>query len=144
MKRLLLITLFLVGLVACTDGDHTPEGTLKEFIDARIGKVVNRDFVLERVTGKMKENLEAMNDEDFSKFSDLRSTKRSSFKILSKSCQEEKCFLTYSLGYNTSDEFSSEVKKIAELTQIEGKWYIEDVSNIKTYHESVKPINPLE
>lgn len=144
MKRLLLITLFLVGLVACTDRDHTPEGTLKEFIDARIGKVVNRDFVLERVTGKMKENLEAMNDEDFSKFSDLRSTKRSSFKILSKSCQEEKCFLTYSLGYNTSDEFSSEVKKIAELTQIEGKWYIEDVSNIKTYHESVKPINPLE
>ncbi|MFA5583645.1 MAG: hypothetical protein WDA09_05470 [Bacteriovoracaceae bacterium] len=144
MKRFTLIMLFIIAVVSCSERDHSPEGTLKEFIDARVGKVVNRDFVLERVTGKMKENLEAMTDEDFAKFSDLRNTKRSSFKILSKSCQEEKCFLTYSLGYNTSDEFATEVKKIAEMTQVEGKWYIEDISNIKTYHESIKPINPLE
>src|SRR5690606_33800241 len=111
MKRLVLITLFIFGLVSCTERDHSPEGTLTEFIDARVGKVVNRDFVMERVTGKMKENLEEMNDEDFAKFSDLRNTKRSSFKILSKSCQEDKCFLTYSLGYNTNDEFATEVKK---------------------------------
>lgn len=144
MKRLLLITLFIFSLVSCMDDDHSPEGALKNFIEARIGKIITRDFVLERVTGKMKQSFENMSEEDFAKFADLRNIKRSSFKVLSKSCQQQKCFLTYLIGYNTNDQFASEVKKIAEMTHIEGKWYIEDISNLKTYHESMEAINPLE
>lgn len=144
MKKILLITLFITSLLSCMDDDQSPEGALKNFIEARIGKIVTKDYVLERVAGKMKQSFENMSDEDFAKFSDLRNIKRSSFKVLSKSCQENKCFLTYLIGYNTKDEFTSEVKKIAELSQIEGKWYIEDISNLKTYHESLEPINPLE
>ncbi|HLW58053.1 MAG TPA: hypothetical protein VKY27_11730 [Bacteriovoracaceae bacterium] len=144
MKKNFLIMLFIFTVAACMERDHTPEGALKDFIEARIGKVVTREFVLERVTGKMKQSFENMSDDDFAKFSDLRNVKRNSFKVLSKSCQESKCFLTYLIGFNTNDQFHSEVKKIAEMSHIDGKWYIEDISNIKTYHESLEAINPLE
>ena len=147
MKTLLL--LLLAVLVSCVDNNtSTPEGALKDFVESRIGQVVSRDFVLQRVTGPMLQSFENMSDEDFAKFADLRNVKKESFKILTKSCQEKKCFITYSVGYGTSQEekktFSSEVKKIAELNYVEGKWLIADVSNIKTYHESLEPINPLQ
>ena len=78
----------------------------------------------------------------------LKNIKIDSYKMLSKSCQDKKCFITYSVSYLTKiddkAQFSSEVKKIAEMVQIENKWLISDVSNIKTYHESLEPINPLE
>jgi hypothetical protein len=108
--------------------------------------VVTREFVLERVTGTMKQSLENISDEEFTKFADLRHVKKDSFKVLSKSCQEKKCFLTYSLAYQTSHNdkttFTTEVKKIAEVVSENGKWLISDVSNIKTYHEALEPINP--
>lgn len=145
MKTLLFLILF--SLVACVEESLTPESALKNFVEARIGNVVSREFVLERVTGKMKQSFEVMEDEDFAKFADLRNVKRDSFKILSKSCQEKRCFLTYSIAYKTETEgakYSSEVKKIAEVSLVDGKWLIADVSNVKTYHESLEAINPLE
>jgi hypothetical protein len=142
-----IIPFLLVLLVACVKDELTPEGALRTFTEARFGNVITRQFVLDRVTGKMKQSFEIMSDEDFDKFADLRSIRSGSFKILSKSCQEKKCFVTYSVAYKTKNEeasFSSEVKKIAELVLIEGKWLIADVSNIKTYHESLEPISALE
>ena len=44
---------------------------------------------------------------------------------------------------NDKAAFSSEVKKIAELNLVTGKWLIADVTNIKTYHESLDPINAV-
>jgi len=144
MKKYLLAFLFI--LASCMDENVSPEGTLKSFIQARFGNVVTRQFILDRVTGKMQQSLENMGDQDFEKFADLRNVKQDSFKILSKSCQEKQCFLTYSVAYNTTEKskFTSEVKKIAELTLVDGKWRIADVTNIKTYHEAQEPINPLE
>jgi hypothetical protein len=148
MKYILLSFLWL--LTSCLNSDMSPESALKDFVEGRIGKVVEREFVLERVTGKMLQSFENMTDEDFAKFADMKNIKSESFKILSKSCQEKKCFLTYSVGYMTKDkegdkvQFVSEVKKIAEMIQVEKKWLISDVSNIKTYHESKEPISPLE
>lgn len=143
-----LILPLLLILASCIKDNHSPESALKTFVESRMGTVVTRDFVLERVTGKMKESFENMTEEDFAKFADMRNIKSNSFKILSQSCQEKKCFITYSTGYITSDSdkstFTSEVKKIAELLQVDGKWLIADVSNIKTYHEALEPINPLE
>jgi hypothetical protein len=111
-----------------------------------MGNVVTRDFILEQVTGKMKQSLENISEEEFIKFSDLRNVKKDSFKVLSKSCQAKTCYLTYSVSYQTVDNdkasFSSEVKKIAEIVNENGKWLIADVSNIKTYHEALEPINP--
>jgi hypothetical protein len=145
MKSLLL---FLLTLVSCLQDEASPEGVLQNFIEARIDHVVTREFVLDKVTGKMKASLENISDDDFSKFADMRGIKKESFKILSKSCQDKICFLTYSVSYKTLNEkddavsYSSEVKKIAELVSENGKWLIADVSNIKTYHESIEPINP--
>jgi hypothetical protein len=147
MKYLFILLLFL--FVSCLATDLSPESALKDFVDSRIGKIIERDFVIERVTGKMLQSFENMSDEDFQKFADMQNIKADSFKILSKSCQENKCFITYSISYLTKGDtkktiFSSEVKKIAEMIKVENKWLIADVSNIKTYHESMEPINPLE
>ena len=144
MIKWILPLLFLT--IACVDEDLSPEGALKSFVEARMGKVVTREFILERVTGKMKQSLENVSEEEFNKFADLRNVRKDSFKVLSKSCQEKTCFLTYSISYQTEQEekstFTSEVKKIAEFVNENGKWLIADVSNIKTYHEALEPINP--
>lgn len=145
MRICLLALLFVFS--ACVSESTSPEGALKEFVEARIGNTVTRQFVLDRITGKMKQSFEVMSDDDFQKFADLRNVKQNSFKVLSKSCQDNKCYLTYSVSYKTDSEkasFNSEVKKIAEIVQLEGKWLISDVSNVKTYHEALDPINPLE
>ena len=146
MMKLFIPLLFI--LTACIQDKHSPDAALKAFVESRMGSVVTREFVLERVTGKMKESFENMSDEDFAKFADMRNIKSDSFKILSQSCEEKKCFITYSTGYITKENdksaYTSEVKKIAEIIQVDGKWLIADVSNIKTYHESLEAINPLE
>lgn len=144
--KFMLVVLFL--LTGCLEDNSSPEVALKNFVEARMGNVVTREYVLERVTGTMKQSLENITDEDFAKFADLRNVEKNSFKIISKSCQEKKCFLTYSVSYLTKNKetsaYSSEVKKIAEILLEDGKWLIADVSNIKTYHEALEPINPLE
>ncbi len=145
MKFMLAVLFLLTG---CLEDSSSPEAALKNFIESRLGNVVTRDYVLERVTGKMKQSLENITDEEFTKFADLRNVEKNSFKIISKSCQEKKCFLTYSISYLTKADnksaYSSEVKKIAEILMEDGKWLIADVSNIKTYHEALEAINPLE
>lgn len=147
--KYLFFAFILVGLFACVESNtKTPEGALQDFIESRMGQVVSKEFVLSRLTGAMLVSFQNMSDEDFAKYADLRNIKSDSFKILTKSCQEKKCFITYSIAYSTKKDstktFATEVKKIAELNLIDGQWLIADVSNIKTYHEALEPINPLE
>jgi hypothetical protein len=140
--------LFLLVLTSCLDKDMSPDAALREFVETRIGATVSREYILEKVTGKMYQSVQNMSEEDYQKFADLKNIQSDTFKIHSKSCQEKRCFITYSLGYKTKEadkaKYQSEVKKIAEMIQVENKWLIADVSNIKTYHESMEPINPLE
>jgi hypothetical protein len=51
--------------------------------------------------------------------------------------------MTYKSTTPDQAKFSTEVKKIAELHNVKGKWLISDVSNIKTYHEALNPIDAL-
>jgi hypothetical protein len=138
----------LLLLVSCLEDNSSPESALKEYVDMRVGNVVNRSTVLNKVTGKMKLNLEHVTDAEFDQYGDLRNVKQDSFKIIDKSCKDSTCFLTYSISYKTSQNekaaFNSEVLKTAELTKVEGKWFIADVTNIKTYHEGLEPLNALE
>lgn len=140
-----LIPLFLI-LTGCLQDNLSPESALKSFVEGRMGTVVTRDYILERVTGKMKQSMENISEEEFQRFADLRNVQRDSFKVLSKSCQEKMCYITYSVSFRTKEKdetkFTSEVKKIAEVVNENGKWLIADVSNIKTYHEALEPINP--
>ncbi len=136
--------LLLMLASACFDRGETPETVLRDFTNARLSKVVGRDFVLAHTTGKMRVSVEAMDEKEFKVFADLRKYQKESFRIISKSCQETRCYVTYSLGYRQTDgkktDWVSEVKKIAEILQVEGKWLISDVSNIKTYHETSEAI----
>lgn len=144
--KFLFLSLFM--LASCLEDNRSPESALKDFIEIRIGNVVTRSSLIDKVTGKMRQSLENVTDEEFKQFADLRNVERDSFKVLSKSCKEETCFLTYSISYKTKQNdknvFTSEVKKIAELSLVSGKWLIADVTNIKTYHESLEPINALQ
>ncbi|MFP5457996.1 MAG: hypothetical protein ACLGG7_04625, partial [Bacteriovoracia bacterium] len=87
MKYLVL----LLSLASCFDRIDSPEAALRDFVDIRLEKVVSKDAIVERTTGKLKSSLEAMTEEEFSKFSDLRAFKRDTFKVLSKNCQEKRC-----------------------------------------------------
>jgi len=140
------VLFFLFLLVSCLKNNLEPESALQSFIEARSGKTVTRDFLLSHVTGKMRESLKNISDEDFKKYSDLRKIRMGSFKILSKSCQMKLCYLTYTLSYNSQNQgqasFATEVKKIAELVNEDGKWLLADITNIKTYHEALETINP--
>lgn len=98
------ISIFLLlVLISCSKHEVGPEAALREFVDGRAGQIIDRDFVIERVTGKMLENFKSMSDNDFEKFADMKNIRTDSFKVLSKSCQEKKCFVTYSVAYVTKN-----------------------------------------
>lgn len=136
---------FLLGFLACDKTEQTPEAALKEFIDLRIGKVIDRDFIVEKVTGKMLATFKNMPEDQFKTFADMKNIQGDSFKILSKTCAESKCSLTYSVGYTTKvddkPQFISEVRKTAELIKVNEKWLIAEVNNLQTSHESLEAIN---
>jgi hypothetical protein len=146
MKKLWLV--FTLVLAACTQREGTPESALKDFVQGSLGQVITREFVLKRVTGKLEQSVTHMSDEDFNSFSNMTALQQDGFKVLSKSCQETRCFLTYTVAYGTNRDkqraFKTEAKKIAEMTMVDGKWLISDVSNVKTFHEALEPINPID
>jgi len=145
--RFWIFTLLFI-FAACSKNELGPESALADFINLRAGKVIDREFVLKRVSGKMLENLKNMSAENFARFANMQNIKSNSFKVLEKSCQDKKCVLTYSINYSTENEnktlFASEVKKTAEMVQIDNKWLIEEVRTIETLHESLEPINPFQ
>ena len=135
---------FLLLLSSCFESGNSPESALRDFVESRLAKIVTREDLIERTTGKLRLSIESMEDADFIKMADLRDFKKDSFRIINKSCQDKKCYVTYSLGYHQGvkgkAQWTTEVKKISELLFIDGKWLIADVSNIKTYHESTEVI----
>jgi hypothetical protein len=148
--KLLALSLFLV-FASCTKPNQnllTPETALKDFVDTRVGKVIDKDFILQRVTGKLLESFKAMDQAELNQFWDMKNIQSDSFKILEKRCQEKSCTLTYSVGYSTKQQqkvaFISQVQKEALMVQVDEKWLISDVQNVSTYHESLEPINPLQ
>jgi hypothetical protein len=146
MKTTILFVTLLAFFTSCEDR-KTPEGALKSFVESRFDGVVTRSFVLERVTGKMREKLEKIPDTEFSKHMGPH-IQKDSFKIESKECQDSQCSITYSVSYKTSQDdktaFVTDVKKKAQLQEVKGLWLIADVSNLKTVHEATESINPLE
>jgi len=137
--------LFLIILsISCVDERTSPEGVLKDFIEMRLGQKVSREDIVEKLTGKIRQSIENISDAEFEKFSDLKGIKKNSFKILTKSCQKDTCYITYSLNYRNNmndNNVETAVKKIAEIKNLEGKWFIADISNIKTYHDVIEPID---
>ena len=143
--------LMMMIVFGCSKDITTPEGLLSKFTKDITTQKMSRDYYYEHTTGKMKEDIEALSDEEFEKYRDLSRVKGVKIDILKKNCSgATSCTLTYIIKYEFSKaekettNFKSEVKKVAKLVQTEKEWKIEEVSNIKTYHESVEPINALE
>jgi hypothetical protein len=139
-----LFSLMLLVLSSCVENHSTPEGALKDYIENRIQNKLSREEILQRLTGKLKLSLENLSDEEFQKFTGLENLNKNSVKILNRSCNNDVCYLTYTMSYKTTSDnntFEAEVKKIAELRVVDNKWLIADVSNVKTYLESLSTIN---
>lgn len=138
--------IFLFLLYSCS-GSNSPEGVLKEYIRYRFSDEVSRKGLLSRTTGSYQEEIQNMDEESFKDFAKLENKQLSQIKVLHKNCQETTCALTYYLKFKTigkdkNPEFTSEVKKVAKLQKVDGEWKLNDVSTIKTHHESHVPLTP--
>lgn len=147
MKKSILLML-LIMISACTKGLDTPEGVLKEFVSERFKKDLNINTLTGLMGGKLLESIQELNEEDKRKYFNLNGISKKSFKVVSKSCRDNKCYLTYIVSYySTIDKdtkFTSKTKKIAELEKVENAWKITSVNNVKTHHKANQAIDALE
>lgn len=147
MKKYFVLLFILIG---CNNGASTPEGVIKKFVADSVKGKVDRDYYEKYTTGSILEASKNLTDEQV-KDTALSSIKSVKTKIITKNCGSDKCVITYLVTYFTNssgkgknNSFSTEVKKIAEVEKNGEIWKIAKVKNIKTYHESLKPLNPLE
>lgn len=143
-KNTIMLTI-LVILLSCTKSANTPEGLLKMYVNDITSSKVDKDYYLKYTTGRLKESISSMSDEEIESLSKASKLSKVRVEIVKSLCQEVKCSITYIISYKseTSDSvtFSTEVKKIAQLVKEEEQWKIESVVNSKTYHESEKAID---
>lgn len=146
MNKIILLFVMLV-LVSCTKGAKTPDGLVKMFAKDISTKKLDMDYYEKFTTGEMWKKIQNIGEEEFSKNTRMTNVTDVKVKILNKTCENSKCVITYNVKYKTKNneegKFESEVKKIAEVYQEEEFWKVSKVINLKTYHESNKPINPL-
>lgn len=147
MKWIFNITL-LILLVGCT-GAKSPRALLENVLSKRQSNSLTQDYMLSITHGPLRDEVASMSEEDYDKYASDLGVTQGHYKILSENCESEtKCTVTYILNYKSTENeekiFSSEVKKVASLEKVDGNWKLLDMSNIKTYHEGLEPINPLE
>jgi len=119
-----------------------PEDALREYISYRFSPDQNKEKLLELTAGELKAKVESLTDEQFKRYINTQMYRLKNLKVVLKSCTATTCSITYILSYNKieGEGLLNEIKKIAELEQIEGSWKIKDVSTVKTYFESDVPI----
>lgn len=95
---------------------------------------------------KVKKVLEKYVDAEFAKQQEASVVrlKKNNFKIILISCEKNKCFLTYTVSYETYKSnqimFSTKVWKIAELNKLDGGWKVVSVINTNTEHSGKKDL----
>lgn len=144
MKITNFIAVLLLIFLGCTK-KSTPEFALQEFISYRFEGNQSKDDIVEMTTGKIYDQIAALEGKELEDFLDTKDLRKKKVKVLRKSCEAEKCFLTYIIGYSQGKEephdFAVEVKKIAELVQVGEIWKLADISNVKTYIEGRKNLD---
>lgn len=141
MKKFLL--LLLVVFVSCQK-ESSPESALETLVSTRFSSS-SRSDVLKVVTGKLKNQIESMDEKKVEHFLDSEGLKKRKLKITLKNCEKDKCFLTYVLKYDDvrpqGSKFEIEVKKIAQIDLVGESWLVSDINNLKTYIDSKDPID---
>lgn len=146
MNKLVCLIIVLV-VASCTKGAKSPDGLVKKFAQDIATKNLDMDYYEKFTTGEMLKEIQELGEENFEKNSRMANVTNVKVRILSQTCESDKCVITYNVKYKTknSDEgkFDSEIKKIAQVHKEEEFWKMSKVTNLKTFHESTKPINPL-
>ena len=143
--KFILFSLFF--LISCTK-KQSAEETLYSFVKYRFKENQSKDILLSQTTGILFKKIEDMDADTFKKFITNKQLKLKKYKVDLIKCTDIVCFITYTLSYNQTDKsgpkYLTEIKKIAELQLEGGLWKIADVSNIKTYIDSKRPLNSAE
>jgi hypothetical protein len=148
-----LITFTILLLLSACNFDNSPESSLRHFVNYRFSSGQSRDQLLELTTGKLNQDIKQMDDATFEKFIQTSNLASKKLKISLNNCQEERCFITYTLNYlqdykktkgqsKEKSGYDIAVKKIAELHFVDGDWKIASVNNIKTSINSNETITP--
>ena len=146
-------TLFFTAIIlfaGCAPSPENPEGLLRMYINDVTTKKVDKDYYLKYTTGELLDSAQDLEEEELAKRNFMEKVKKVTVDVLNKNCQEESCVLTYVVSYDTQKEgeekasFSTETKKLAEFRKEEGKWKIAKVTSLKTFHDSLEPIDALE
>ena len=134
MKNILAFLLVLVALLSC-NSSQGPQDTLRKYIEHRFSQNQNLDFLKSLTTGELLNSLASIQGEDRKLFLDTSNLKLKKFKVLNQTCTESTCTLGYVLSYldiTNGNSSETEVKKLASLSLVDGKWLLVDVSNIHT------------
>ncbi len=134
-----LIVLLL--LFSC-NSNNSPEGVLRNFIDKRLNDEMKVDDLKDYLTGELLEEYTQAMGEDPNKLNESNKFADTKLAIVYKNCSADECSITYSLSYNaeatddkTKQDVNVSVKKIALIIKVEDKWFISDISDVKSYYE---------
>lgn len=115
-----------------------PEEVFKQFIGEGQSNPSRSDMI-NLASGRMKDYLETMSDDDFEKGIKKDFAQKANIKIKNKICDSSKCSITYTSSYAASENgaksYDIESKKVVYMNKVDNKWKVEDVSNIKSYYE---------
>ncbi|MBD66867.1 MAG: hypothetical protein CME62_16815 [Halobacteriovoraceae bacterium] len=148
MIKSLFFILSVTLVFSCSKDAKTPEGLIEMVALDMTTKKLDKEYFQKYTTGKLLEKIEELNEEELKKYSNLSHVQKPKVEVLRKNCSQQRCSLTYIIRYNVVQnekvDFKTEVKKIATVIKEDEKWKVEEVTNLKTYHEATQPINALE
>lgn len=147
MIKNLIKSLLLLSLCACFESDDSASGVLKSFIK-KTTKSLSQGAYSDYADGQLLESINAMSKDEFKQYQEQSNVDNIRIEILSESCKEVTCTITYITKYRskTSDGsmYNSEVRKIAELSKSQDGWKVSTIKNVKTYLEAKEGLNALE
>jgi len=137
----------LILIVACSKGPNTPEGVIQAFVQEITKDNKSVENLKNYVTGDFLIYLNDIPPEENDVFTSLDTNKNFKVKFLKSTCAgPENCNITYDMSYDVVDQsgkvqFATQVRKVAEMINVEGQWKISTVTNIKTVHEAKQAID---
>jgi DNA-binding Xre family transcriptional regulator len=138
IKSLIKVAL-LLSFTACLNSDDSASGHLRKFVKKTTDNL-SQDGYADYAAQDLLESIISMDEEEFKNFQEQSNVEGVKVDILSESCQELSCTITYVTKYQTKTSdgsiYGSEVRKLAELVKSDEGWRVTSVKNVKTYLEA--------
>lgn len=139
--KILICSIIAFTFLSCVS-ENGPEYVLKSFIDQRFSGGVDKEDFSKFFAGELLEDIATLDESTIGKLNEVKDFKKYSYKMNFKRCDEEKCFLTYTLIFDataisgkSNSRVRVKVKKIAELRRDDMSWKIHGISDIKTHYD---------